>query len=89
MLSNMLLCMSRALNEDCIKKITLKLPVGLREVPTMIGVSQIILTLHKHASSPPQLKHKALHFEEECFWLKLNGFGTSAIQRLLAQQEER
>lgn len=81
--------MSRALNGDCIKKITSKLPVGLREVPTMIGVSQIILTLHKHASSPPQLKHKALHFEEECFWLKLNGFGTSAIQRLLAQQEER
>lgn len=55
----------------------------------MRGVSQIILTLHKYASSPPQLKQKALHFEEECFRLKLNGFGTSAIQRLLAQQEER
>lgn len=89
MLSNKLLCMNRALNGDCIKEITLKLPVGLREVPTMRGILQIILTLHKYASSPPQLKHKALHFEEECFWLKLNGLGTSAIQRLLAQQEGR
>lgn len=89
MLGNMLLCVNRALNGACIKEIILKLPVGLREVSTMGGILQIILTLHKYASSPPQLKQKALHFEEECFWLKLNGLGTSAIQRLLAQQEGR